>query len=220
MKKIEELIKKKSFQIKLLKAAEAQFCLASAVNLATTYKKQPLDLPIEWWHGQHKVQYHEIALSPEEAVKAASYMKQMATYLMAVQILNAIRNIYPNPKNHTNPYIVSTYQITRMIRNAFAHQPFHPVWSIDDDCKNKIFEIKGIIKFDTHNIDQNPFDWRHYGGPLALFRLSQFVREKLLGEVEIREKKDNLKPKNVYYQQGNLLLKKVNKIPKGAKKII
>jgi len=213
MKNIKEIIKRKSFQIRLLKAAEAQFCLASAVRLATTNKMQPLDLPMEWSHGQHKVKYHEIALSMEEADRAACDMKRMATYLMAVKILNAIKNIFPNPKKHKNPDICSAYQITRMIRNAFTHYPFHPIWFIDDDCKNKIFEIKNIIRFDTDGIDQQRFDWRHYGGPLALFRLSQFVRERLLGEAKIQEKKKHSNPKNIYYQQGNLIIKKRRQNP-------
>jgi hypothetical protein len=43
-------------------AAELQFRLASAVRLATTMKKQPLDLPTEWVHGKHRVKYNEVAL--------------------------------------------------------------------------------------------------------------------------------------------------------------
>lgn len=35
--------------------AELQFRLASAVRLATTRNVQPLDLPTEWTHGQHRV---------------------------------------------------------------------------------------------------------------------------------------------------------------------
>jgi hypothetical protein len=34
-------------------ASELQFRLASAVRLATTMKKQQLDLPMEWVHGKH-----------------------------------------------------------------------------------------------------------------------------------------------------------------------
>lgn len=48
--------------IEHLFAAELQFRLASAVRLATTLKTQPLDLPMEWTHGEHRVKYGEIAL--------------------------------------------------------------------------------------------------------------------------------------------------------------
>lgn len=215
-KNIEEIIKRKSFQIRLLKAAEVQFRLASAVRLATTSKRQPLDLPIEWSHGKHKVKYKEIALSHEEADWAACDMHRATTYLMAVQIRNAVKNIFQDPRNHKNENIRSTYQIARLIRNAFAHQPFHPIWVIDEDCKDKIFEIKNIIKLDTHNLDGECFDWHHYGGTLALLRLSQFTRKNILEEPEIPAENVKYPTKSdvIYYQQGNLLLRKVDKIAK------
>jgi hypothetical protein len=39
-----------------------KFRLAPAVRLATTLQVQPLDLPQDWTHGQHRVSYEEIAL--------------------------------------------------------------------------------------------------------------------------------------------------------------
>jgi len=52
--------------IRFLRGAELQFRLASAVRLASTFKSQPRDLPIEWTHGKHRVRYEEIALSEDE----------------------------------------------------------------------------------------------------------------------------------------------------------
>ena len=40
-----------------LRAAEAQFRLATAARLAVTMGHQPLDLPIQWTHGNHAVTY-------------------------------------------------------------------------------------------------------------------------------------------------------------------
>jgi hypothetical protein len=48
--------------INCLFAAELQFRLASAVRFAVTMDNQPLDSPLEWSHGKHKVSYEEIAL--------------------------------------------------------------------------------------------------------------------------------------------------------------
>src|ERR1700736_3345014 len=53
--------------------AELQFRLASAVRLATTRGKQPLDLPIEWTHGKHRAKYQEIALRQDQADYAAFF---------------------------------------------------------------------------------------------------------------------------------------------------
>jgi hypothetical protein len=59
-----------------LRTAELQFRLASAVRLAITSEKQPLDLPMEWTHGKHQVKYHEIALRKDQADFAAWSLHQ------------------------------------------------------------------------------------------------------------------------------------------------
>jgi hypothetical protein len=134
---------------------------------------------------------------------------------MAVAIKDAIRAVVPDPKASTDSDVRDAYQIARLIRNAFAHAPFLPTWSIDPDCQNKVFSIQGLITLDTTDLQGTPFDWRHYGGPLALFRLCTFVRTSIL--------KDPVKPRTVMpipdamlYQQGDLVLKKRDEISQGA----
>ena len=160
--------------------AELQFRLASAVRLAATGKRQPLDLPTEWVHGHHRVRYEEIALRQDQADYAAAFLQRSATYLMAVAMKDAIRAVVPDPKSSPDADVQAAYQIARLIRNAFAHAPFSPTWSIDPDCRDKAFEIAGLIRLETTGLQGTPFDWRHYGGPLALFRLARFVRITIL----------------------------------------
>jgi hypothetical protein len=176
-----------------LRAAELQFRLASAVRLATTFKKQPLDLPIEWTHGKQRVRYGEVALSDEQADFAAWNLRRCATFLMASAIRNAIR---------------SAYQVSRLIRNAFAHAPFRPVWSIDADCRSQVFVVQEVISLDTKDLHGRTFDWRHYGGPLALFRLSNFVRMKILKDSQATSAVVPI-PKDVYFQQGDVVFRRV-----------
>jgi hypothetical protein len=196
--------------INQLFTAELQFRLASAVRLATSRNAQPLDLPTEWSHGAHTVTYEEIALRPEQADYAACFLHKSATFLMAVAIRNAIRAVVSEPKSSTDPNIIAAYQIARLIRNAFTHSPFTPIWSIDPDCRHKIFSIPNIISLDTSELDGKIFDWRDYGGPLALFRLCRFVRQHIL--------KDPMLPRThvpvlgtAIYQQGNLVLTQRNR---------
>ena len=199
-------------------ASELQFRFASAVRLATTLNVQPLDLPTEWSHGKHSVKYNEIALRQDQADYAAHYLHRSATFLMAVAMKNAIRATVNDPKTSTNPDVRSAYQIARMIRNAFAHAPLSPTWSIDKDCRDQVFEIPDIITLDTTALDGTPFDWRHYGGPLALFRLCRFVRIEILKDQPSARKPVSV-PANTVYQQGNLILQKVDAIPAGAVRI-
>ena len=111
--------------------AELQFRLAVAVRLAVTMDVQPLDMPTQWIHDRHSVEYKEIALRKDQAGIAACFLEHSAEYLMAVVIKDAIKAVEPDPYNHTNPNIRGAYQIARLIRNAFTHAPFAPVWSID-----------------------------------------------------------------------------------------
>ncbi|MCI0712735.1 MAG: hypothetical protein L0154_21445 [Chloroflexi bacterium] len=207
-------MEQREIHLEHLRSAEGQFRLATATRLAVTFDVQPLDLPIQWSHGKHIFNYSEIALSNEEANFAAWNLQRSATFLMASAILYAIKGSFQNPKSHSNPQVINAYQIVRMIRNAFSHNPFNPVWHIDDDCRNKRFEIEGVIQLDCTSLDGKAFDWRDYGGPLAILALSRFVRYDLLGDN--KDQKKVPLPKRVYVQQGDLIFMKVDEIPVDA----
>src|SRR5436309_958401 len=82
--------------IDLLFTAELQFRLASAVRLAVTMDNQPLDLPVEWSHGKHNVNYKEVTLRKDQADFAAWNMHRSATFLMAVAMKDAIKAAVPD----------------------------------------------------------------------------------------------------------------------------
>jgi len=81
---------------------------------------------MEWAHGKHRVHYSEMALRQDQADFAAWNLHQSATFLMAVAIKDAIKSVAEDPKNGGDENIHSAYEISRLIRNAFAHAPFHP----------------------------------------------------------------------------------------------
>lgn len=195
--------------------AEVQFRLASAVRLATTRNVQPLDLPVDWTYGQHRVKYEEVALRPDQADYAACFLHRSATFLMAVAVKDALRAVVPDPKTAADTEVRSAYQIARLIRNAFAHAPFAPTWSIDPDCRDKVFAVPGIIALDTTGLHSTVFDWRHYGGPLALLRLCRFVRIEILKD-EAPPRRVEPIPGAAIYQIGDLILTKVDEIPPDA----
>lgn len=198
--------------LKQLFTAELQFRLASAVRIAVTTNLQPLDLPMKWTHGEHRVRYEEIALRQDQADYAADFLQRSTTYLMAVAMKDAIRAVVPDPKTAPDADVRSAYQIARLIRNAFAHAPFSPTWSIDPDCQNQTFAVADIITLDTTNLQGAPFDWRHYGGPLALFRLARFVRTEILKH-DPGPRKVVPMPSRSIIQQGDLILVKVKPDP-------
>jgi len=201
--------------IGLLFTAELQFRLASAVRLATSLGNQPIDLPVTWTHGDQSGRYGEIALRQDQADYAAHFLLRSATYLLAVAVKDAIRAVVGDPKASAESDIRAAYQIARLIRNAFAHVPFSPIWSIDPDCRNMAFEIADVIRLDTTDLNGTVFDWHHYGGPLALYRLAQFTRIQVLKDDPPPRKVLPI-PTNMIYQQGNLILRKVDEIPRTA----
>jgi len=197
-------------QIDLLFTAELQFRLAFAVRLAVTMDNQPLDLPVEWSHGKHNVNYKEVTLRKDQADFTAWNMHRSATFLIAVAMKDAIKAVVPDPRNVTNSDVQASYEISRLIRNAFAHSPFNPVWSIDPYCRNRVFEVRDVVSLDTRDLQGAAFNWRHYGGPLAMLRLCRYVRFEILKDPK-RTKRIIPIAKNIYYQQGNLILEQVKR---------
>lgn len=201
--------------IQNLFTAELQFRLASAVRIAVTGNRQPIDLPMEWTHGQHRVRYEEIALRQDQADYAACFLQRSATYLMAVAMKDAIRAVVSDPKSSSDSDVRAAYQIARLIRNAFAHAPFSPTWSIDPNCRDTTFTVGNLITLDTTGLQGTPFDWHHYGGPLALYQLCRFVRTGILKDPAPTRKVVPV-PGRVIYQQGDLILEKMDAIPPDA----
>jgi len=180
-------------------------------NCVPHFLRGPASLA-RWTHGKHHVRYKEIALRQDQAEYAASSLHRSATYLMAVAMKDTIRAAVSDPKSSPNQEVRAAYQIARLIRNAFAHSPFLPMGPIDPDCRDSTFNISNVIMLNTSGLDGAPFEWRHSGGPLALSRLCRFVRIKILGDQPQSWKFVPI-PGRGMYQQGNLILRKVEAIP-------
>ena len=122
-----------------------------------------------WVHDFYRKQIEK--LNGEEEELAIGLLHHVATYLLANQIASCLQ------RSNTN--IGDAYIISYLIRNAFAHDPFMPQWKIKDKDKNKLFCVSGIIKLDTNNLHGKGVVWHDFGSPLALLRLSEYVRQKL-----------------------------------------
>jgi hypothetical protein len=196
---------------------------------------------MEWSHGQHSVRYEEIALRQDQADYAAFLLHRSATFTMAVAIKDAIEAVAPGlskavkkakddldhaireviqtveqkPWKVPDVELVMAYHIARLIRNAYSHAPFAPTWMIHAELQDKVFAIPDVITLCTTGLHRTAFDWRHYGGPLALFRLCRFVRTEILNDQPAPRKVVPF-PGMVIYQQGNLVLEKVAAIPPDA----
>lgn len=203
-------------QVERLKRAEQQFRLACTVNLAVANGVQTLDVPVEWTFGHHRVSYADFGLRNDQADFAASQLELTATLVLAGVVRDAIVASFPDPKSHEDIRVKFAYQISRMIRNAFAHSFVAPRWSIDSDCRNQKYSIDKIIELDTTSLHDQPLCWQHYGGPLAMFMFGRFVRVELLKDQIDPSRTKPAFPKLETYQQGRLILNRIEALPEGA----
>ena len=205
--------------VKKLMLAEQQFRLACTVNLAVENNVQTLDVPVEWTFGKHQISYEDFGLRPDQAGLTAPLLEMTATFVIAAAIRDALVGCFPNKRNHANQDVVAAYQISRMLRNAFSRSMLSPVWAIDENCKDHVFAIEKIISLNTTDLQGKSVDWRDYGGPLAIFKFGRFVRETLLeNKIDPNRKKPPF-PTIACYQQGRLLLRRVDELPTGAIKV-
>ena len=203
-----------------LKLAEHQFRLACTVHLAVFNGVQTLDVPVEWVFGKHRVSYEDFGLRPDQASQAASQLEMTATFVVAGVIRDALAELFDNPKAHENPDVVASYQISRMIRNAFSHSMLYPRWSIDSDCQNRVFTINHVISLDTTELHDKRAGWEDYGGPLAIYHFGRFVREVLLDDEVDPNRKKPSHPTVECYQRGRLILRRRDKLPTGLKEVV
>lgn len=204
--------------VQLLKLAEQQFRLACTLHFAVTTGKQTLDVPVEQTFGRHRTDYREFGLRQDQAAYAAPALEFVSTFVMASAIRQAFAECVENPRMHADKNIVSAYQIARLIRNAFAHHMLRPVWSIDLDCRDHKFSVADIISLDTTNLNGAVFEWQHYGGHLAIWRLSQWVRFAVLNDKPPNSRVEPPFPSIEAYQQGRTVFIKVDDPPENDEK--
>jgi hypothetical protein len=163
------------FHARLLKQAQMLFKLSLGFS-ATLPQLGYLTSFASYSHTAH---YNELELTREEERIGSSLLEHVATYTLAVQIDTALGALYPARFESSDQSLRSAAWIARLIRNSFAHNPFAPEWKTYSECDNKQFGVPGVISLDTTALNGTYVDREHYGGPLALLRLSHFVRKSL-----------------------------------------
>jgi len=196
-----------------LRDAELQFKLVVAVRTACSFGEQPLAAPSEWVFGRLRVQGSDLSLGAHEVELAASLLEHAVTFGLCLAASQAIKDTLPNPRGSSNANVVAAWEIARLIRNAYAHQPLDPVWSIDPHCRDTTYEIEDVVRLDTHGLNGARVGWQDYGGLLALFLLSRWVRANLLDDPdEPRAKPDAGASETAprVFQYGRMLFRSID----------
>ncbi len=127
--------------------------------------------------GKHTATHEELALTPEQEEYAFSALEHCGIYLAVVQIHTALEAIHPDPFSISEPEVSDAFQIARLIRNAFAHNPFNPEWRIGTTWRHRTFHVEDIISLDTSALDGQQVRREHYGGPIAVLRFIEYARK-------------------------------------------
>jgi hypothetical protein len=99
--------------------------------------------------GQHVAHRDELALTTEQEEHAFAALEHCAPYLAAVQVHTILESIHTDPFKISESEIAAAFQIARLIRNAFARNPFEPIWEIRDTGKDHTFSVPSVITLNT-----------------------------------------------------------------------
>ena len=199
--------------VQLLKLAEQQFRFACTARFNAAMDRMPLDVPIERTFGSHRASWDEFGLRKDQVEYAAPCLEYVSTFVMTSAIRQAFAECVPDVKNHENSEFRSAYQVARLIRNAFAHHMLRPVWSIDANCRNQLFQVESIISIDTTDLNGKVFSWTDYGGPLAIWRLSQWTRFNVLDDRSPANRVIPDRPVIDCWQQGEVYALRIGDLP-------
>ena len=168
--------KKEVRLIRRIEQAEWQFKLAIAVWATVHSGGYRLNYADAYDDGAHTLTREEMRLTPDEEEMASNLMLWSTARLLAVQMNAALERISPNHFGRPREELRTAITIVRLVRNAFAHNPFEPIWDMEPEYRDKVFEVPGIIHLDTHGTQGAVMVDRHLGGRSALLRLAQWLR--------------------------------------------
>jgi hypothetical protein len=100
-------------------------------------------------YGSHVARHDELSLTAKEQERGFTALEHAATYLSAVQVHTALEAVHSAPFHIAEADIGSAFQIARLLRNAFAHNPFNPAWEIRDVWQERRFVVPDVITLDT-----------------------------------------------------------------------
>ncbi len=160
----------------LLLHAENVFKLALSVHSSVHTSQEPLQcLDIFVW-GKYQADREELFLSKEEEKNAAAALEHCGIYIMTIQIDTVLSKTVENRFKHSDPDIQGASWIARLIRNAFAHNPLYPVWITYPECDSQVYQVRNIITLNTTGLNGEKIKRQHYGGPIAILKLSRIFR--------------------------------------------
>ncbi len=129
--------------------------------------------------AKFSIKAKDFTLTNPEIELVSPLLELIATSVIVIQLNEILKKYLQGiPK----PTLKTLRQILRLLRNAFAHDPLSPIWKLKAFEENKHYEIVNVISVDTNGLNGKPVDYNHYGGPICIYQLIQYVRDLFLQE--------------------------------------
>jgi hypothetical protein len=125
--------------------------------------------------GKHRLAPEDFDISDDATRLCGVLLELLAYRLLAMELDSALEQKY-NYKDrfsHPDPFVRNSSIVVHQIRNSVAHDILDPVWKIDRRIRDKKFLIPDFLEFDTTGLNGKPLGLIDFGGPIALFRLSE-----------------------------------------------
>lgn len=171
----------KEIYLEVIERTEKQFKFVIAIRMECNSSKENFVNYFEKFSsGNHVFEYKDLFLTPEDEKIASATLEHSTTYIIAIQLDRFLMKYLPNRFKNSDNELRTAALIVRQLRNAFAHDPFNPIWRFGQpEAQNVNLKIEGVISLDTRNIEGKRLKRMDYGGPLALLRLSELIRERM-----------------------------------------
>ena len=135
------------------------------------------DSPEHIVFGKHSLSPKDLEMPVESFEICGTLLERLAYRLLAMELNSALEKRFGTwqvRSGHSNELIRNASVVVWLIRNAVAHDILEPVWKIDDPAlQNRQFIVADVLTFDTTGLSGNLLKRFDFGGPIALFRLSE-----------------------------------------------
>jgi hypothetical protein len=135
---------------------------------------------IHTW-GKHSLGRDDLQLDRNTFAVCGTILERLAYRLIAMELDAALGTELNGEDrfNHPDEFVRNASYVVRLIRNTVAHNVLEPIWKIDRKLQNRKFIIDGVLTFDTTGLNRRHLKRLDFGGPIALFRLSERIVDYL-----------------------------------------
>jgi len=111
--------------------------------------------------------------------RAAWGLERISTQNLAIALDSALKESFPDGMDSEIEELRSYFRFVRCLRNAFAHDPYSPVWVLTGPYYARVYSLPEGWQVDLtqrHNIPVQDSDYRHASG---LIRLLDFGKKMI-----------------------------------------